>query len=88
MTGVAHGTFEVEIAPSPNELDGAVSRFGWRKQFHGDLETTSTGIMLSGGDPASGTAGYVAFESMRETLKGRTGGFLRMQLGAIQEGSQ
>ena len=36
---------------------------------------------------ASGAAGYVAIKWARGTLKARTGGFLLMQLGAMQEGA-
>lgn len=87
MAEAAQGTFEVELVPAASELGGAVSRFELRKQYHGDLEATATGMMLSGGDPASGAAGYVAIEAVRGTLRGRTGGFLMMQLGAMQDTS-
>ncbi len=42
------------------ELDGAVTRFELFKTFHGDLQGTGTGVMLPGGDPKAGEAGYVA----------------------------
>ena len=38
------------------------------KQLHGDLEGTSKGEMLTGGDVAKGSAGYVAIEQFTGTL--------------------
>lgn len=88
MTDTASGTFDVELVPAPAELDGAVSRFELRKSFHGTFEGSGTGVMLSCGDPTSGSAGYVAVEVVRGDLHGRTGGFALMQLGMMRSGSQ
>jgi len=74
----ATGTFEVKIAPldaynaSP---DAELGRMSIDKTFSGDLEATSKGEMLSGGSPASGSAGYVAMERVTGTLHGKTGSF-------------
>src|SRR5271167_3063470 len=65
MTQHAKGTFEVKMTPLPaDETAGgkAIGRYALDKQFHGDLEATSKGLMLGGGDPGKGTAGYVAME--------------------------
>ena len=51
VTTRATGTFKVKLTPQP--VDGELlSRMTIDKQFHGDLEATSTGQML-----AAGTAG-------------------------------
>lgn len=63
-----------------------ISRFELSKMFHGGLEGTGVGIMLSGGDPRAGAAGYVAMEAVRGRLDGREGGFLLHQFGTMRDG--
>lgn len=82
MTEHAHGTFEVTITPQPT--DDGIGRFDLAKQWHGDLEGTGTGQMLSAGDPGSGRAGYVALETVTGTLRGRPGSFAFHQLGVMR----
>jgi Protein of unknown function (DUF3224) len=75
MTDHAMGTFTVDIRPlTPAPAEG-LARFSTDKQIHGDLEATSKGEMLSGGDPKQGAAGYVAMELVTGTLKGKKGSF-------------
>ncbi len=88
MTGTASGTFDVTIRPGESELDGAIDRFDLSKSFHGDLEATGKGVMLSGGDPQAGEAGYVAIETVDGRLGGREGSFALVQLGSMHAGSQ
>lgn len=85
---VAIGTFDVQMQPGQPELEGAVSRFELSKTFHGDLEAAGAGVMLSCGDPQSGSAGYVAIETVRGRLGGREGGFALQQMGLMLAGSQ
>jgi hypothetical protein len=71
----AHGTFTVNVQPlTPAPAEG-LSRYSLDKQIHGDLEATSKGEMLSGGDPKLGEAGYVAIELVTGTLAGKHGSF-------------
>jgi hypothetical protein len=90
MTRHAEGTFDVKMSP-PGTDDAtagtAISRFGLVKQFHGDLEGTSKGLMLSAGDPAKGNAGYVAIEQVTGTLAGHTGSFALQHSGTMQNGA-
>jgi hypothetical protein len=88
VTGVASGSFEVQLTPGPSELDGAVGRFELAKTFHGDLEGRGAGVMLSGGDPASGAAGYVAIETVSGRLGERGGSFALQQFGTLRDGAQ
>lgn len=88
MARTAQGTFDVELAPAAPELRGAVKRFELRKSFHGDIEGAGIGLMLSCGDPASGSAGYVAVETVTGELHGRSGSFALAQLGMLRAGSQ
>ena len=89
MTRHAEGTFEVKMSP-PGTDDAttgtAIARFGIDKQFHGDLEGASKGLMLSAGDPAKGNAGYVAMEQITGTLAGHTGSFALQHSGLMENG--
>ncbi len=64
MTSTARGTFEIAMTPGPAEIGGAVGRFDFTKAFRGDLDATGAGLMLSGGDPRAGKAGYVVIEKV------------------------
>ncbi len=87
MASTAKGTFEISLTPGPSEVGGAVDRFDFTKTFHGELEATGKGVMLSCGDPQTGSAGYVAIESVDGCLGERAGGFALQQLGMMQRGS-
>jgi hypothetical protein len=56
------------------------------KQFHGDLEGTSQGEMLTAGGSIKGSAGYVAIERVSGTLKGRRGTFALQHSGTMTRG--
>ena len=43
------------------------------KPFHGDIEGTSKGVMLTAATDAKGSGAYVAIEKVSGTLKGRQG---------------
>ena len=74
ITQHANGTFEVKLTPQDDKSDDkSVGRMTFEKQWHGDLEGTSKGQMLTGGDVTKGSAGYVAIEKVTGTLKGRKG---------------
>jgi hypothetical protein len=88
MVDTARGTFDVTMQPGPAELDGAISRFELSKTFHGDLQGTGSGVMLSGGDPQAGAAGYVAIETVQGSLGHRQGSFALQQFGSLRDGSQ
>jgi hypothetical protein len=82
----AEGTFDVKTSPLPADesLTGTtIGRFGLDKQFQGDLEAVSKGEMLGAGNPATGTAGYVAIEQVTGALNGRTGSFALQHCGTM-----
>lgn len=86
----AHGSFDVKTAPmSPDEATTgtAIGRFALDKQYHGALNATGRGEMLASGNPATGTAGYVALEQVTGTLDGRKGGFALQHFGTMDAGS-
>ena len=86
--GIARGTFEIVMTPGTPEINGAIGRFDFTKSFHGDLDATGIGVMLSAGDPLAGEAGYVAIETVRGSLAGQAGDFALQQFGTAHEGSQ
>ena len=79
MTTRATGPFDVKLAPQANDTPAEGSplgRLSIDKQFHGDLEGTSKGEMLTAGSPTiKNSAGYVAVERVTGTLNGKTGTF-------------
>ena len=85
----AKGSFEVKMTPqtwSESPVDNTLGRFLLDKQYHGDLEATSQGQMLSGGDVQKGSAGYVAIEKVTGNLQGRTGSFILQHNGIMNRG--
>jgi hypothetical protein len=85
----ATGTFEVKLLPLDPAFksdDNSIGRFSLDKQFHGALEATSKGEMLSGGGTVKGSGGYVAIERVTGTLDGRIGTFILQHNGTMQNG--
>lgn len=90
MPQTAQGSFEVKTAPLPaDEATAATSigRYSLDKIYHGDLDAASAGEMLSAGNPATGTAGYVAIEQVTGTLHGKRGSFALQHFGTIHAGN-
>ncbi len=81
----ANGTFEVQLTPQGEPEEG---RRSIAKQFHGDLEGTSTGTMLAAMGNVKGSAGYVAIEKVTGTLNGRAGSFVLQHSGTMTRGLQ
>jgi hypothetical protein len=89
MSQHASGPFDVKTVPmSPDDFtDGtAIGRFSLDKQYHGALSATAKGEMLTSGNPASGTAGYVAMEEVSGSLDGRHGSFALQHWGTMNAG--
>jgi len=86
----AKGTFEVKVVPQsePEKAPGAtLSRMSIDKEFHGDLEATSKGEMLSAMTDVKGSAGYVAIERVTGTLQGRSGSFVLQHNATMTRGT-
>jgi hypothetical protein len=58
------------------------------KQFHGDLEATAKGQMLTAVTDVKSSAGYVAIERITGTLHGRSGSFVLQHSGIMTSNSQ
>lgn len=90
-TAHATGTFDVKLVPqgTPDTAQGiALARMSIDKQFHGDLDATSKGEMLSSGTEANGSAAYVAIERLTGTLHGHSGSFVLMHSGTMTREAQ
>jgi len=82
---MACGTFDVKVLPiEPHDPDTGMGRFAIAKVFHGDIDGTGSGEMLSGGDPR-GSGAYVAIERVTGTLEGREGSFMLMHRGVMRD---
>jgi hypothetical protein len=87
VTEIARGTFEVKLTPQPADRqpdDGALGRIWLDKQFHGDLEATSRGQMLTAMTEVKGSAGYVAIERVSGV---RRGSFVLQHTGTMTRGA-
>src|ERR1700723_3940891 len=85
----AAGTFDVKVEAQGEADKGegsTLGRYSLDKQYHGDLEGTSKGTMLTAGTEVKGSAGYVAFERITGTLKGRSGSFVLQHSGTLTRG--
>jgi hypothetical protein len=89
VAGHASGTFDVKLTPQTDEggADSGLGRMAIDKQFHGDLEGTSKGQMISAMGSVKGSAGYVAMERVTGKLKGRTGSFVLQHNGTMTRGA-
>ena len=86
----ATGSFDVKIEPQKPDNAPAVAsglgRMSIDKQFHGDLEATSKGEMLSLLNRDIGSGGYVALEKVTGTLQGKTGSFALEHNATMERG--
>lgn len=89
MVTRASGTFDVTLKPLPADNGPGVESLGRLsidKRFHGDIEGTSKGQMLTGGTAIKNSAAYVAIEQVSGSLKGRKGTFILQHTGIMNRG--
>jgi hypothetical protein len=89
VTEHAAGTFDVKVEGQgdADKADGStLGRYSLDKQYHGDLEGTAKGTMLTAGTEVKGSAGYVAIERVTGTLKGRSGSFVLQHSASMTRG--
>jgi hypothetical protein len=85
----AAGAFDVtvEAQGEADKGDGStLGRYSLDKQYHGDLEGTAKGTMLTAGTEVKGSAGYVAMERVTGSLKGRSGSFVLQHSATMTRG--
>jgi len=87
MNHHASGPFDVKLnlLETYNKDDATMGRRSIDKQFHGDMEATSQGEMLSVGS-AKDSGGYVAIERVTGTLQGRRGTFALQHNATMSSG--
>lgn len=91
VTRHATGPFDVKVAPQPlagPTEDPTLGRFSLEKTYHGDLEATAGGQMLTAGTEVKGSAAYVAVERVSGKLAGRAGSFALMHHATMGHGEQ
>lgn len=81
----ATGSFAVKVEPILG--DAPFPRMSLAKTFHGDLEATSTGEMMSVNGEVEGSGAYVALERVTGTLHGRSGSFALVHSGTMRRGA-
>jgi hypothetical protein len=86
----AIGTFDgtLQAQPGAAPADGiTLGRLLLDKHYHGDLEASAQGQMLSAITGTTGSAGYVAIEQVTGTLQGRQGSFVLQHHGLMDRGT-
>ena len=88
----ARGSFEVAMLPQSDPAaatpGATLGRLRLDKRYHGDLQATAQGQMLSAVTATKGSAGYVAIEHVTGTLHGRSGSFVLQHKGVMNRGVQ
>ena len=86
MTQHATGPFDVKVTHQDDKsTDPLLARMTLDKQYHGDLEGTGQGQMLTAGTSVKGSGAYVAIEKVTGTLKGRNGTFVLQHNGTMTQ---
>jgi hypothetical protein len=88
VTQRATGSFEVKLTPEPvhEGAEGVLGRHSIRKVFQGELAGTSRGEMLGFWSGEANSGAYVAIERFTGTVAGRTGSFLFVHKGVMEQG--
>lgn len=84
----AEGSFEVKIAPQADDAGTGLGRMSIQKTWHGDVEATSRGDMLTAMGAGEGSGAYVAVERVTGTVGGRKGSFSLVHRGVMAAGRQ
>ncbi|HJT98527.1 MAG TPA: DUF3224 domain-containing protein [Rhodanobacteraceae bacterium] len=92
MASSARGPFDVTLEPQSvalaDDAEGAArGRMSIDKRYHGDLDATAKGEMLTAMTSTQGSAGYVAIEKVAGTLGGRRGTFALQHNATMTRGA-
>ncbi|MFL6303114.1 MAG: DUF3224 domain-containing protein [Candidatus Sulfotelmatobacter sp.] len=78
------GPFDVKVTHQDDSFgDPLLNRMTLDKQYHGDLEATGIGQMLTAGTDVKGSGAYVAIEKVSGTLEGKKGTFILQHAGTM-----
>lgn len=89
ISHTANGSFDVQITPqslSDVAASSGLARMCIDKRFHGPLDAASAGEMLAFRSATQGSAGYVAMETVRGSLQGRSGSFVLQHSSTMVRG--
>ena len=89
MAPHASGPFDVKLTPQAGDapaVGAALGRMSIDKRFHGDLDATSVGEMISAMTAMKGSAAYSAIERVSGALHGRAGTFALQHTGIMNRG--
>ena len=89
LSGHATGAFDVKISPvtlSEPSADPKLGRMSIEKQYHGALEATAKGEMLTAQSERKDSGVYVAVERVSGTLHGKKGSFAMHHTGVMNRG--
>ena len=88
----ATGSFDVAMLPQTDPATvtpgATLGRMRLDKHYHGELQATAQGQMLSALTATKGSAAYVAIEHVTGTLHGRSGSFVLQHKGVMNRGAQ
>ena len=86
VSHIASGPFDVKVIPQDDKSDDPLlSRMLLDKQYHGELEATGKGQMLTAGTATKGSGAYVAIEKVSGALNGRKGTFILQHTGTMTQ---
>lgn len=89
MNHHASGLFDVTMRlPDDSPPQAAIGRRLLDKRYHGVLDASAQGQMLSAVTATPGSAGYVALEHVSGTLQGRAGSFVLQHCGSMDRGAR
>lgn len=78
------GPFDVKVTHQDDSSgDPLLNRMTLDKQYHGELEATGMGQMLTAGTAIKGSGAYVAIEKVTGTLQGKKGAFILQHSGTM-----
>ncbi len=84
------GKFDANLNPLDFYAQGEIGinfgRMSIDKTFHGELDATSKGEMLSAMTSVEGSAGYVAIEQVTGSLSDKKGSFVLQHFGTMDKG--
>lgn len=88
MTKPASGAFDVKVIAQTDDepTDPTIGRMILDKQYHGPLDGTAKGVMLTGSTDVQGSGVYVAIERVNGKLDGQSGTFLLQHGGVMTRG--
>ncbi|HTZ84030.1 MAG TPA: DUF3224 domain-containing protein [Candidatus Acidoferrales bacterium] len=86
VTNRVSGPFDVVVTRQEDKSDDSnLARFTLDKRYHGELQGTGKGQMLTAGTAVKGSGAYVAIEKFSGTLNGHAGSFVLQHSGTMTQ---